>query len=186
MINLYDIIVRALRSNVSRSLTTMFTYRTVCLLVLVIGVSCPLLRAQDEPNRTPRDSAALESEAIFMNDGSYTGEALSSDYFIAVESDPQSYEGEYEFGDSEWEWTLTIKVVSGKTTAKYRYGRWDKKFENWRTITRTVKAASIDHFLFKGLGFNGVFVRHRTSGAMGLVLTSGHVAHAPEVGLREK
>ena len=142
-----------------------------------------MIFAQSNDTGTPRDSAAAESEAKFLN-GDAIDEYLASEYFLAVEGNPTAYGGVYSFGDSEWEWTLTIGIISGKVTAKYRYGRWANNAENWLKFTKTVGSALIDGFVFKGKSFGGVFVRHRTTGELGLVLTNGHIANSPELGHR--
>lgn len=81
-------------------------------------------------------------------------------------STPSAYGGEYHFGDSEWESTLTLSVQGNEVSGVLGYADWEN--ESWVGKEVRFDGGRIAGASFSAPGWKGVFVRYQ--GQPGIVI----------------
>ena len=79
---------------------------------------------------------------------------------------PSAHGGEYHFGDSEWESTLTLSVQGNEVTGVLGYADWEN--ETWVGKRVRFDGGKIIGASFSAPGWKGVFVRYQ--GRPGIVI----------------
>lgn len=97
------------------------------------------------------------------------GEDLDPREFTADSaSDPSVFAGEYHFGDSEWESTLTLTVEGDAVTGELGYADPGEGSTPWIPRRTPLDGGKIRGAMLAAPGWEGVFVRHR--GRRGIVI----------------
>jgi hypothetical protein len=85
-------------------------------------------------------------------------ERPASEFSLYVEKNPARYAGDYHFGESEGESTLTLKVKGTAVTGTLTYGVWDERKKGWKSKKLTFKGKIAGGMLIAGPWY-GVFVQ---------------------------
>lgn len=108
---------------------------------------------------------AAAGRSILVPGGS--GEEVAPGEFVADLADSSSeYAGEYHFGDSEWESTLTLEVQGSAVSGALGYADWEN--DTWVGKELRLDGGRISGARLTAPGWSGVFVRYQ--GRPGLVI----------------
>jgi hypothetical protein len=93
-------------------------------------------------------------------------EASASEFVADTAKTPSAYAGDYHFGESEGESTLTLTVKGNTVTGVLEYADWVNK--RWVGRQLRLDGGRIDGSMLVAPGWSGVFVRYE--GQPGLVI----------------
>lgn len=95
-------------------------------------------------------------------------EVPSGEFALDLRTGPSAYAGDYHFGDSESESTLTLTIRGGSVTGRLSYSTWDDAKGTFVGDEVRLEGGRIVGAVLMAPGWSGVFVRY--SGRPGLVI----------------
>jgi hypothetical protein len=111
---------------------------------------------------------AATQQPIFVN--TLDVDSVAAGEFVPDEAGtPSAYAGQYHFGGSEWESTLTLSVQGSTVTGVLGYAEWEN--ETWVGKEVRFGGGTIAGASLSAPGWMGVFVRYQ--GQPGLVILRG-------------